>query len=216
MSKPPPDPASSPEVPKVAPDKTTQTGKTTPPDTSAYQAYKEEAPTAAAPSGTSPEVSPMELASKEALSTTPTFETLTTQAKNAQDTLGDVEKNLKTPNLKFKKSQSELLQNKLGNANDHLDSAVQKMGGSVPEETQLPSDADPVTRFLGMVTDGQNKIAQAHDQLQSLSAKSGALQPADMLLIQIKLAQAQQEIEYSSVLLSKVVDSLKQIINIQM
>jgi hypothetical protein len=36
------------------------------------------------------------------------------------------------------------------------------------------------------------------------------------MLIQINLAQAQQEIEFSSILLSKVTDALKQTLSIQL
>lgn len=215
MPKPPSDPSGSPEASRIQPDRTTEKGRAVPPESSAYQAYKEEAPSAPAP-GTPSELSPMDLASKAGISTTPTFQTLISQATNARDTLGEVEKNLKTPNLKFKKSQAELLQNKLNNANDHLKAANQKLGAKAPEETQTSKSADPATRFLGLVTDGQNKLLEAHNQLQNLKTEKGTLAPGDMLLIQVKLAQAQQEIEYSSVLLSKVVDSLKQIINIQM
>lgn len=215
MANAPTDPAGSPEVPKISPDKTIEKGRPTTPDTAAFQEYKEKAPSAPTP-GAPSEVSPMDLASKAGISTTPTFQTLLSQTTNARDTLGEIEKNLNTSNLKFKKSQSDLLQTKLNNANDHLSSANQKMGAKVPENTEIAANADPITRFLGLVTDGQNKLFEAHDQLQNLKTKGEALAPGDMLLIQIKLSQAQQEIEYSSVLLSKVVDSLKQIINIQM
>jgi len=214
MTTPPSDPSNSPETPKVTPDKSIEGGKISQPDTSAFESYKEQAP-AAAPAGTPSEISPMDLASKAGISTTPSFETLLSQANNAQDTLGTVQQNLQTPNLKFKKSQADLLKNKLSNANEHLTAASQKMGANVPQETQVPKTANPVTKFVGMVTDGQNKLAEAHDQLQNLKTK-GSMDPGSMLLVQVKLAQAQQEIEYSSVLLNKVVDSIKQVINIQM
>lgn len=213
MPKPPVGPIGSPEPSKIPPDKSIEKGNA--PDISSFQEYKEKSPSAQAP-GVSGEISPMDLAARAGISTTPTFQTLLAQTANTQDTLGDVVKNLKTPNLKLKKSQADLLQSKLTNANDHLAGANQKMGANMPEETQIPPNADPLTRFIGMVTDGQNKLYQAHNQLQNLKTGDRALSAADMLLIQIKLSQAQQEIEYSSVLLSKVVDALKQIINIQM
>lgn len=214
MSNPLSDPSDPLEITKkISPDKSLEKGKSVP-DTTAYQEYKEKAPSAQGPQGSS-EISPMDLASKAGISTTPTFQTLLSQTTNAKDTLGEIEKNLQTPNLKFKKSQSDLLQNKLTDANDHLRSANERMGANVPDEKEVSQNADPVTRFLGLVTDGQSKLFEAHDQLQNLNSSGTELQPGDMLLIQIKLSQAQQEIEYSSVLLNKVVDSLKQIINIQ-
>ncbi|MFA6118435.1 MAG: hypothetical protein WCT85_03000 [Parachlamydiales bacterium] len=207
------DPSPIEKTPKVSPDKTIEEGRISRPDSSSFEAYKNEAPSAVP--GASGEISPMDLAAKAGITTNPTYQSLLAQAASAQDSLGEIEKNLKTPNLKLKKSQSELLDSKLNSANDHLGSAIEKLGGNVPEKTQVPKTADPVTRFISLVTDGQNHLIEAKEQLQNLKTK-GPLEPTDMLLIQIKLAQAQQEIEYSSVLLSKVVDSLKQIINIQM
>ncbi len=79
----------------------------------------------------------------------------------------------------------------------------------------MAKNANPAMKFLGMVTDGQNKLYEAQAQLRSLG-KDKSLQPGKMLLIQIKLAQAQQEIEYSSVLLSKMVDALKRVLSTQL
>jgi hypothetical protein len=184
------------------------------PDTETFQAYKEQA--AKAPSAAeSAQVSPMDLATKPGISTTPTFQTLTAQAQNAQDTLGEVQKNLNTQNLTLKKSQTDLLNSKLTNANQYLAQANQKIGANVPAQTQVPEDANPITQFLGMVSDGQNKLAEANAALQNQKTQ-GNLQPGDMMLVQVKLSQAQQEIEYSSILLNQIVSSFKQVLNIQM
>ena len=101
MPNPPSDPANAPETPKITPDKSIEGGKISQPDTSSFESYKEQAPGAITP-GTSSEISPMDLASKAGISTTPTFQTLLSQANNAQDSLGTVQQNLKTPNLKFR------------------------------------------------------------------------------------------------------------------
>jgi hypothetical protein len=158
----------------------------------------------------------MDLAAKETISQTPSFQTLLSQSQNIQDTLGNVQNQLNTPNLKFKKSQANLLNAKLTQANEHLKAANEKMGANVPEQTQLPPNSSPLARYLSMVTDGQNKLVEAQTQLKNLNTEGTKMQPADLLLIQIKLAQAQQEMEYSSVLLNKMVDALKQMMNIQL
>ena len=211
MGVPPTDPSNYPGTPKISKDKISQTGSSIP-DNASFEGYKGKAPAAGETNAPS-QMSPMELASKAAISTTPTFQSLTEQAQNAKDTLGEVEKNLKQPKLRLKKSQKDLLENKLSSANDHLQSAAQKLNANIPEK--IPTSADPIAKFLGMVTDGQNQLAQVNQKLQELGSQSDSVSAGDMLLIQVKIAQAQQEIEYSSVLLSKVVDSIKQIINIQ-
>lgn len=215
MPKSPIEPTGASEPGKIGPDKISEKGTTTPPDTESFQSYKEEAPSAPGVGKTSAEMTPMDLASKTGISTTPTFQSITAQAKNAQDTLGEVQKNLQTPNLKLKTSQTNLLNTKLTNANKNLQTANQKLGAKVPEPTPVPKNANPITKFVGLITDGQNNLQEAQNTLQGMKSRTD-LQPGDMLLIQVKLAQAQQEIEYSSVLLSQVVSSLKQILGIQL
>lgn len=212
MPNSPTDPTGPLEPSKISTDKTTEKGISRP-DTSSFQTFKEEAPPATTTPAT--EMTPMELATKTGISTTPTYQSLLSQASNAQDTLGEVQKNLKTPNLKLKKSQADLLNTKLNNANEHLQRANEKLGAKVPKQTKVDKKSDPLTRFVGLVTDGQNKLYEAKSTLQNIKSGKGSLQPADMLLVQIKLAQAQQEIEYSSVLLNQVVSSLKTILGIQ-
>ena len=217
MAKSPTDPVNASGPGKVGPNKITEKGSTTSPDKSTFETYKEQAPSATTPQATtSSEISPMDLASKSAITSTPTAQTLTTQARTAQDTLGEIEKNLKTPNLKLKKSQSDLLNTKLNNANDHLANANKTMGANVPDDQSVAKNASPATKFLSLVTDGQNKLVQAQQQLQGISQSGATIKPADMLLVQVKLSQAQQEVEYSSVLLSQVVNSIKQTLNIQL
>jgi hypothetical protein len=214
MAKSPIDPPSSEGPGKIGSDQSIKGPKNLP-DKSTFEGYKESAPSAPSASS-STNISPMDLAAKETVSTTPNFQTLLTQSQNVQDTLGNVQNQLQTPNLKFKKSQSNLLNAKLTQANEHLKAANEKMGANVPEQTQIPANSDPLSRYLAMVTDGQNQLVEAQTQLKNLNTEGTQLQPGDLLLIQIKLAQAQQEMEYSSVLLSKMVDALKQMMNIQM
>ncbi|MBN2478902.1 MAG: hypothetical protein JXA94_01610 [Parachlamydiales bacterium] len=218
MPKEPTDPIGKAGPGKIPPDKISETGTSTPPDRASFESYKQAAPGApGAAETTGSEISPMELASKSTISSTPTFQTLAAQARNAQDTLGEIQKNLNTPNLNLKKSQQDLLGTKLSNANDHLKAANQTIGANVPEDTQVDKSANPIVKFLGMVTDGQNKIFEVQNKLKEISNDAGKnLRPADMLLIQVKLSQAQQEIEFSSVLLGKTVDSLKTLLQIQL
>jgi hypothetical protein len=213
MPKAPIDPSSSKGPDRIGSDESIKGPKNLP-DKSTFEGYKESAPSAPS-AGSGANISPMDLAAKETVSTTPNFQTILTQSQNIQDTLGNVQNQLKTPNLKFKKSQENLLNSKLTQANDHLKAANEKMGANVPEQTQIPPNSSPLARYLSMVTDGQNQLVAAQTQLKNLNMEGTQLQPGDLLLIQIKLAQAQQEMEYSSVLLSKMVDALKQMMNIQ-
>lgn len=167
-------------------------------------------------SGKSPQVSPFDLAHGKVPAPGPNFNTIQEQAKMAHSTLGDVANQLKTPKLKLKQSTKYLLKNKLNSAKGHIKSASEKLGAPAVEDEETPKGAGPLQKFLGLVTDGQNQLEAAKQKLTDLSAKGEDLKPAEMLVIQIKLNKAQQELEYSSLLLGKAVDDLKMMMNIQL
>lgn len=166
--------------------------------------------------GKSPQVSPFDLAHGAVPAPGPTFDTLQQQAKVTQTALGDVANQLNTPKLKLKQSTKYLLKNKLNSANGHIRSASTKLGAPEVEKQEVPAGAGPLQKFLATVTDGQKQLDASQQFLSDLSKKGEEMKPADMLLVQIKLAKAQQEIEYSSMLLSKAVDDLKMMMNIQL
>jgi uncharacterized phage infection (PIP) family protein YhgE len=166
--------------------------------------------------GKTPQVSPFDLAHGKVPPPGPNFSTIQDQAKQAQSTLGDIHDQLNTPKLKLKQSTKYLLKNKLNSANGHIQSAAGKLGAAPAQEEEAPSGAGPLGKFLGLVTSGQRQMAQTQQQLTDLSEKGTEMRPADFLLIQIKLSKAQQELEYSSMLLGKAVDDMKQMMNIQL
>jgi hypothetical protein len=181
----------------------------------AFEQYMEKA--AGQPSsGTPSALSPFDLAHGQAmLSTAPNFDTLMTQVKSTQGMLGDVSTQLNTPNLRLKQSQRYLLRTKLTDANAHLRAANGKMGAELPE-AKAPSSGGILGKFLDYVSDGQSNLAAAQNQIQALKDKGDNLKPADFLAIQLKLAHAQQQIEYASIMLSKVVDDMKTLFNVQL
>ena len=67
-----------------------------------------------------------------------------------------------------------------------------------------------------MLGDGQDQLMSIQDKMKELSAKEGGISPTDMMLIQVKMTQAQQEIEYSSTLLGKVIQSITQLLQTQL
>lgn len=167
-------------------------------------------------SGKTPQISPFDLAHGKVPASGPTFNTIQQQAKMAHSTLGDISSQLKTPKLKLKQSTKYLLKNKLNSAQGHIKSASQKMGAQEAAEQEVPKGSGILGKFLGLVSNGQNQLQATQDKLKDLAAKGDQMKPADMLLIQVKLSKAQQELEYSSLLLGKAVDDLKMMMNIQL
>lgn len=202
---------------RIEPGKGIDTEKTrVQPDRTLFQSYMQEGAPA---QGSRPTVgmSPAEMAQMPSIQTAgPSYNTLLAQVNGAHQTLSGIQDQLNTPNLKFKRQHQYLLKSKLNDANDHLASANARLGVPTQPSTDTPDSAGPVVKFLAYVTDGQNQLLAAKSQLEQLNEKGGQVSPSDMLLIQVKLSQAQQELEYSSTLLSKVVDFLKQMLSIQL
>jgi hypothetical protein len=143
----------------------------------------------------------------------PSFDTLIAQVGTSQDSMANVRNQLNTRGLQFRRSQQHLLRNKLSDASTYLRAANGRMGAETPP---MPNQAGarPIERFLNYVSDGENQLASAKEKILDMQKSGDQLRPGDFLLVQIKLSQAQQEIEYSSMLLSKVIDSIKATLNI--
>jgi len=189
------------------------------PSSSAFESYMEGTNKTApmtAPTTTPMGTTPMELARPPNLQTSaPTMNGLLAQASNMQDSIGTVGDQLKTPNLKLKRSQAHLLKNKLQDANGYMRSAGSALGVETPQ-AQIPSGLSPPARFLAMLGDGQDQLLAVQQKMKDLSSKEGGISPGDMMLIQVKMTQAQQEIEYSSTLLGKVIQSITQLLQTQL
>jgi hypothetical protein len=162
-------------------------------------------------------ISPFDLAhGQPMLAQAPTFATLVAQVNSAQSTMGDLSQQLSYPNLKLKASQKYLLKNKLTDANANLRIANLKMGANVPDAPDMSQFTGPLGKFIGYLSDGQSQLEAAKQQLQSLKDKGAHLTPGDFLLIQVKMNKAQQELEFSSVLLSNAVQDFKMMMQVQL
>ncbi len=193
-------------------DQTISSGKTPSGFDSHMQGAGTKTPAQNAPTGPTP----MDVArGAQMASSGVSYDSILAQAGQAQDSLGTVEKQLNDKNLKLKRSQTHLVKQKLGDANGHIRAAASKMGLQIEEE-KIPSGVDALGRFIAMVNDGQDQLAQVQEQLKKLSATGETINPGDMLAIQVKMGIAQQEIAYTSTLLGKVITSITQLLNTQL
>jgi hypothetical protein len=150
------------------------------------------------------------------LAQAPTLDTLVSQVNNAQSTLGDINSQLNTPNLKLKASTKYLVKSKMADANDNLRTFNAKLGAQAPEEPDISKFTGPLGRFFAYLTDGQNQMEAAKQQLQNLKSQGSNISPGDFLLVQVKLNKAQQLLEFTSVLLSNAVSDIKQLMQVQL
>jgi len=163
--------------------------------------------------------SPMEIANAQKInpSTPPTAEKVQAQMSNVSASLGDIKTKLSTDGLKLKNSEQYLVRKKLTTAHDHIKGAAKKLGVEQDDESfdeKLNKSRNPLARFLSMVSDGQQQMVQAAETIKNLNA-TGSLTTGDMLLVQVKLNQAQQELNYTSTLLGNATSMIKTLFNIQ-
>lgn len=169
-----------------------------------FDTFMKESPKSAAAATAAPSSVPLPTAP-------PTAASILAQTTALQQGMTTVQGQISDPNLSLKRSQAHLVRNKLGDANTSIRAAGTRLGVETPPMTSTGSG--PVARFLNYLSDGQNQLAAVQTQLQTLSKSPTGMNAADLLYIQLKMNQAQQEIEYSSTLLGKVMDSLKTILN---
>lgn len=146
----------------------------------------------------------------------PSVDTLLTQVNMAQTTMGDLNTQLNTPNLKLNRAQRYLVGNKLADAKAQIRGATSKLGVPETPEKELAKSSNPLVKFINLLTDGQHQLQAAKTQLETMKDSGEPLHPADFLLIQVKLNKAQVQIEYASILLAKAVEAMKQMFNIQL
>jgi hypothetical protein len=143
----------------------------------------------------------------------PSYDTMQTQLVQSGSNISDMQQQMNTPGLRIKPQDKEMLVKNMTNASSNLRAANTKLGIN-PGPSPEPAEG-PFGKFLSLINDGTAQIASAKQRLANISSSGGTINPAEMLMVQVKINQAQQQIEFSSILLSKVVDDFKQLMNIQ-
>ncbi len=145
----------------------------------------------------------------------PSLQSIQGQMNSTSSSLGDIKNQLHTKGLKLKQSDKYLLRNKLGNASKHLRSTAEHLGADPGPEIDLKKTKNPLNKFLSMVADGQHQLNSAATQLRNMNTSGKSVNAGEMMLIQVKLQKAQQELDYTSVLLGKAVEMIKTLLNVQ-
>jgi hypothetical protein len=178
-----------------------------------FESYMQEGGKTAQAGG---KVSPFDLAGQAGgAGKAASMDTVLGQMNAASGALGDLQNKLNTKNLKLKQSQKYLLRNKLSEANSQIRGAAEKSGVKMDTPPPSMTRQNPIARFLGLITDGQNQLNRAEENLKKLHKSGKSLDSGRLMLIQVKLAKAQREIEYAGVLLQKAVSDIQTLFNIQ-
>ena len=161
-----------------------------------------------------------------------TAQSLLSQVNLMQESMKTLQGQIGNPNLKLKPSQKYLVKNKLASMEEGLNSVNSRLGGALdkehsnsggphmegnPEEKKKAGKiSGPIGQFLNYLTNGVENLDSVKGELAALGDKKKQLTPGDFLFMQVKLAKAQQELEFTSAVLTKVQEDFKTIMNIQL
>lgn len=148
-------------------------------------------------------------------------QSLLAQTDQVISKIDEVKETLAAPNVSIKSpTHVKLLENKLSHIDESLRIALSKAGVELtPVQGQpkvpLIENSNPIERFLGLLTDGQWQLDKLSQELTLMGKANKELSPVNMLAIQIKVGQIGQELQLFYSLLSKALESVKTIMNIQ-
>lgn len=139
---------------------------------------------------------------------------LVAQAEDVIAQIDTLKTKLETPELDIKSSVQTLLRNKLNHIDDNLKVALDKTGSEYATPERSDGMSKPIDRFLGLLTHSQSQLETLASDVKAMAVEN-EMSPASMLLIQIKVAKVQQEIELFTSMLNKALESTKTIMNVQ-
>lgn len=118
-------------------------------------------------------------------------------------------------NLEIKPSYQKLLRNHLAHIDDNIKIASSKLGvESTPAAKVAETKAtNPAERFLNMLTQSQSDLNRLNDSISAASTSQMSM--GAMLALQYKTNMITQEVDLFTNLLSKALESVKTIMNVQ-
>jgi hypothetical protein len=159
---------------------------------------------------------PMQALSPQSnISGPPTMDSVQQQMKTTSTQLGDINQKLNTPNLKLKPSQKFLVRSKLEDANTNIREAAQKVGVDTGPDVDTKALQNPIAKFIALIGDGQEQLESAQAMITKYSADGQSMNPGDLILAQVKLNRAQQQLDFSSIVLAKALEGIKTLFNVQ-
>jgi hypothetical protein len=160
--------------------------------------------------------SPMQaLTPQTNISGPPTMDSVQEQMKATSSQLGDINQKLNTPNLKLKPSEKFLVRSKLEDAHTNIREAAQKVGVDTGPQLDTKGLQNPIAKFLALIGDGQQQLESAQTMIAKYSENGQVVNPGELLLAQIKINRAQQQLDFSSIVLAKAIEGIKTLFNVQ-
>lgn len=142
-------------------------------------------------------------------------EAIKKQSQDAIKKLDDIKDQLSSSKTEIKPSYHTILKNRLSHIDDAIKVALNKAGiEEVPPASKPSRSANPLRKFINMMTDSQRQLEQLNTNIESISHSKG-VSPAQMMAIQMKMNFVTQQLELFSNMLNKALESTKTIMNVQ-
>lgn len=122
--------------------------------------------------------------------------------------------NPQTSKLRLSRADQKLLEAKLPIAHEKVRSASKTLGIDSGPKLQPSKDTSLLQKALMFLSDGQaklNTIATVSNEL----GKSSNVSPSTYMQAQVKINAASQEVQFCTTSISKILDALKTIVNMQ-
>jgi len=101
---------------------------------------------------------------------------------------------------------------------EHMDRSLReasKLTTGVEVGSAIDAEKPPLVRYLGYLTESDQRLSTFIDDLSALDLQKTRLTPSIMMAIQIKMGFIQQELEFFTATLNKALESVKTIFNVQ-
>lgn len=139
---------------------------------------------------------------------------LAEQSKAVIAQIQDIKNKLSDPGLEIKGNYKNILRNKLEHIDENLRTALNNAGLPYePFDATKSQSTSPIGKFFDLLTHGQKQLNSLGSELAKMNAEN--MNPADMLMLQIRVNTTQQELEFFTSLLNKALESTKTIMNVQ-
>jgi hypothetical protein len=151
----------------------------------------------------------------------PTIDQIVQQSEDLRGTIQSNVEKIKevqkaNPDIRVNASEQAVLTNKLIHVDSGLRTALSKTGVEVTaKDFVAPTEQKPLVKFLGMLSNSDRQLSAIVGQVEGLQANGQLLRPETLLAVQIKLNFVQQQLEFFTNVINKVVEGTKTVFNVQ-
>jgi hypothetical protein len=137
------------------------------------------------------------------------------QSKELVGKLEALKEQLASTKGQIKPSYHKVLEHRLTHIDDNVRVALSKVGGEYEVPTETKRAANPVERFINLITHSQSQMQNLDSTIANLQMGGKEVSPVSMIALQVKVGHITQQIELFTGLLNKALEATKSIMSVQ-